>query len=745
MRKNTVKKMTVLALCGALVLGEGGRPICALAAPEQGTAGGRVSGDKSAEDKASKDETVYVLTDAQGEVRRIIVSDWLKNPAGEEKLRDSSRLVDAENIKNDRGYVQEGDAWIWDTGGGDVYYQGDMDQEQPPVSLKVTYLLDGEETAPEELAGKSGKVTIRYDYVNNLYEYRQINGVRTKVYVPFALVTGVLLDNDVFSNVEVTNGRLVNDGDRTVVMGIAFPGLQENLGVDRDRFSVPDYVEITADAEDFSLGMTVAVAANQLFEEEDFDESELKEDLGGMLEELTDAMGRLTEGTDQLYDGLCTLLEKSGELVDGIDRLSAGASELETGAAALDQGAGQLQGGAARLQAGLNTLASKNGELVGGAEQIFGVLLSTAQSQLSAAGLSVPALTVENYGQVLTGIIASLDENSVYQKALEQVRAAVEQQRGNIEAQVTAAVREQVEAQVAAAIREQVEAQVTAAVRAQVREQVKREVLKAVLGMEPDAYEAAVESGAVDENVRAQVEKAVEDGVGEQMAGEAVQAMIQENIEAQMAGEQTRALLEQNVAAQMQTDQIRELVASNTEAQIEKAVSDNMASDAVQGQIAAAGEGLKAVASLKASLDSYNAFYQGLRAYTAGVSEAAGGAGELSSGIGELRSGTERLCAGTSALTGGIRAMQDAAPALTDGITRLRDGAGELSDGLKQFDEEVVGKLTEAVDGDLEGLLQRLHAVAEVSGNYNSFAGINDGMEGQVKFIYRIEAVEAEE
>lgn len=689
----------------------------------------------------SKEETVYVLADADGEVKKIIVSDWLKNASGAEELTDRSQLINVENVKGDEAYtVGQDDAWIWNAKGKDIYYQGNIDKPLP-VSISVSYLLDGKEMTAEEMAGKSGRVTIRYDYTNNQYEYVDVNGVRTRIYVPFAVVTGLVLDDNVFTDVEVTNGRLVNEGDRTIVMGIAFPGLRNNLDVDEEKLSLPDYMEITAKVQNFELGMTAAIVTNQIFNGINMGEGTLTDDLHGMLDELENAMEQLEDGASQLYDGLSTLLDKSGELIGGIDKLSAGAGELKAGIGTLDQGASQLRGGAGKLDEGLSLLSSKNGELMGGARQVFETLLSTAgaqlNSQLNPAGISVPAMTVENYAQVLDGIIAALDENALYQKALETVTAAVEEQRSHIEALVTANVEAAVREQVTAAVAEQVRPQVVAGV----HENVKTQVIQAATGMDREAYEAAVAAGMVDEETRNAVQGAVE----AQMASEAAQGMISEMLEAQMASEEVRAIIDANTAARLQSDEVREMIASNTEAQIQRAISENMAGSAVQGQLASASEGVKAILSLKASLDSYNTFYRGLQEYTSGVSEAAGGAGALATGIGELGSGIGRLSEGASQLQEGIRTMQNAAPALTDGIRELKDGAEQLGDGLRELDEQGIRKLTDALDSDLEGLAGRLKAISEVSERYDSFAGIGDDMEGKVKFIYRTDAITAEE
>ena len=692
-------------------------------------------GNTAEEQGNSKDETVYVIAGADGSVQKIIVSDWIKNTLGSNTIRDKSELTDVENVKSDESYTLGSDnTRVWDAQGNDLYYQGNIEKELP-VGLSVTYKLDGKTVSPAELAGKSGKVTIRFDYTNQQCEYVEIDGQKEKIYVPFAMLTGILLDNDVFTNVEITNGKLINDGSRTAVIGIAFPGLQDNLAISPEKLEIPDYVEITANAKNFKLGMTITLATNELFNEMDADHLDSISDLSGSLGEMTDAMEQLMDGSSQLYDGLSTLLEKSGELVEGIDKLTAGAEALKTGAGDLDTGAAKLQSGAAQLSEGLNTLASNNDSLNGGAKQVFETLLSAANTQLAAAGLDVPALTISNYADVLTGVIASLDENAVYEKALAAVTAAVEAQRPYIEGQVTAAIRVEVTSQVTAAVKEQVTMQVTEAIHQTITEQV----IYAATGMDQASYETAVEAGLIDEETQAAISAAI----AEQMQSEPILQMIEDKTAEQMASESVQAMISANISEQMQSDTIKEMIVTNTELQVQKAISDNMASDEVQSQLAAASEGAKSVISLKTSLDSYNTFYLGLQSYTAGVSQAAAGAGELKAGTDDLKSGTSKLYAGATELYDGILTLKNGTPALVDGITQLRDGAMQLSDGLKEFNEQGVQKLVDAVDGDLTRLTTRLRATIDVSKNYRSFSGIDDNMDGQVKFIYRTDAIES--
>ena len=731
--KNRATKFISLALCAVVLFAAVGTSVFAL------TGEGKESEDEnqettinaSAEAETSKDETVYVLAGADGTVQKIIVSDWIKNAMAADSLEDKTELSDIENIKGDESFTLGGDnSCVWDAQGNDIYYQGNIEKELP-VQMSVCYTLDGQAIAPEALAGQSGHVTIRFDYKNMQYEEVLLDGKTEKIYVPFTMLTGMLLDTEVFRNVTVSNGKLINDGDRIAVVGIAFPGLQEDLAISKEKLDIPDYVEISADVENFEMGMTMTLATTELFGAIDSDKLDLHE-LSDAMAELTDAMDQLMDGSSQLYDGLCTLLEKSGDLVSGINKLAEGAAQLKAGAESLDSGAAQLQAGAAQLSSGLNTLNANSSSLNGGARQVFSSLLSMANTQLSEAGLSVPALTIDNYASVLDGVIASLDDTAVYQAALEQVTATVNANRGMIEEKVTEAVQAQVEAEVSAQVTAAVQETVTQAVHEN-EAQFRAAVIQQALGMTVEEYKAAIEAGLVTQEQQDAVNAAVE---------AAMQAEIDARMQREEIQAQINAVTQQTVGEQMQSDEIQALIASNTELQVQQAISEAMSSDAVQAQLSAAAEGAKSVIALKSSLDSYNAFYLGLITYTSGVSSAAAGANELKTGADALKAGTSELSAGAAELLQGIQTMKDSAPALVDGITQLRDGSMELSDGLKQFNEEGIQKLIEAVDGDLDGLSNRIRVTADVAKHYTSFSGISEDMDGDVKFIYKTDSIE---
>ncbi len=589
---------------------------------------------ENAEKEISKDETVYVLAGADGSVQKIIVSDWIKNVINADSVSDSTELSDIENVKGDESYTINGNAKVWDAQGNDIYYQGNIEKELP-VGLTVTYMLDGKVISANEIAGKSGKATIRFDYENRQYETVKIDGKEEKIYVPFAMLTGMLLDNEHFSNVEVTNGKIINDGNRTALIGIALPGLQENLGVSRDKLEIPDYVEITADVSDFSFGMTVTIATNEFFNKIDSSKLDSVDSLNDSMGELSDGMKQLLDGSCALYGGLNTLLDKSKELVAGINQLSDGAKALKEGAGTLDEGAGQLKSGAAELAGGLDTLKGNNAALNGGAKQVFETLLSTAQTQIKAGGISVPTLTIDNYSAVLTGVINSLDETSVYNQALAQVTAAVDSNRAVITEKVAAAV----------------------------REQVSEQVISSATGMSKSDYEAAVSAGMIPKDTQNAVSAAIE----AQMQTESVKKSISDNVELQ---------IKQAISENMASDEVKAKIAAASEGA--KAIISLKTS-------------LDSYNAFYLGLLTYTG---GVASAAEGASAIASGASDLKDGTAQLKAGTDILYNGILQMKNGAPALVEGVSQLKDGAMKLSEGLKEFNEkGIQKILDLVEGDL----------------------------------------------------
>lgn len=657
--------------------------------------------------ETTKDETVYVLANAEGEAKRVIVSDWLTNPDGEKDLADATTLKDAKAVKGS-AFLKDG---VWyNADGADVYYQGDA--ENPlPVNLTVSYTLDGEAKTAAEMTGKSGRVTIRVAC--------DVKETKDGVKVPFAALTAALLDNDVFTNIEVTNGKFLDDGNRTVVVGWALPGLQETLKLDAETVTLPEYVEISADAKNFEAPTTLTVVTNELLSAVDVDSidaTELTENINKLkdgMAQLKDGASRLADGVSALKDGAKTLADGATELKNGAEALKEGANPLGDGVSQLNDGATALETGSAQLTEGLNTLTANNEALASGATKLFETVLGIANTQLSAAMENAPTLTIENYEETLTALLDACSEAGVDKQLHDQVEAVVNQNRAKIEEAVTAKVQETVAAQVEEAVRENVTAQVLAA-----------------MDMTPDTYKAAVESGALTDAQKNQIAAAVD---------------------AQMKSQEVKAVLAQQTEQTMGSDEIKATIEQNVNEQVEALTQQNMASKDVQAKRAAALEqGQAAAASLtalKAQLDDYRTFYDGLNAYLAGTAQAANGASELKTGAAQLAAGTEELngkvpalLEGIGSLSNGMNTLTENLPSLTDGVQQLLDGANELKDGLNTFDEEGVSKLVSLVEDDLADMLDRVKAALNAANAYTTYTSLGENMTGRVRFVWRTDA-----
>ena len=345
----------------------------------------------ASESTADKEETVYVKTDANGKEKTVIVSDWLKNFSGEAKIKDATDLTDVENVKGNETYQQGKKHNItWNANGNDIYYQGSSDKNLP-VSMKVTYYLDGKEIKPKDLIGKFGKVKIHYEYENHSEVTKTINGKQTTIYTPFTMITAAILNTDNFSNVKVTNGKVISDGSKHIVIGVAMPGLSDSLNLKNtsigSNFDIPEDFEITADVEDFQMTVTATVANSDTLSEFGLDDA-------GDLSELTDSLKDLENATDKLCDG-------SGELVKGIEKLVTASSKLKSGskqiavstkqlASGLDKlvnGSSALKSGTSQLAQGTSALPSSTAKLDSGVRQIIKELQNSTPSASEQAKL----------------------------------------------------------------------------------------------------------------------------------------------------------------------------------------------------------------------------------------------------------------------------------------------------------------------------------------------------------------------
>ena len=357
--------------------------------------------------ESGKDETVYIVTDASGNPTNITVNDQLKNKDGKASLVDKTDLKDIVNVNGDGSYKENDDGTItWETGSADVYYQGTTDKTLP-VTVSLSYQLDGKDIRPEDLAGKSGHVKIRFDYKNTATVREKVGDKEEDVTVPFAMISGAILPMDKFTNVSVTNGKIMGDGQNNIVVGMAFPGLKdaldwENLKKDAkddeakkklDDIDIPEYVEIEADVKDFSLDMTMTMASSNILSDfsdvDDIDVSGITDKMNELqdgTDELEDGAEKLKDGTSDLRDGVTKLADGTSDMKDGTSDLKDGASKLKDGTSDLKDGASDLKDGTSKLKDGASTLKSGMQKLADGAATLKNgsSTLSTGTDDLKA-------------------------------------------------------------------------------------------------------------------------------------------------------------------------------------------------------------------------------------------------------------------------------------------------------------------------------------------------------------------------
>lgn len=313
--------------------------------------------------KISKDESVYVNADESGATTKITVSNWLKNAGINGTINDESDLKDIQNVKGDETFTQNGDDVQWSAGSNDIYYQGTTDKELP-VGVEIKYELDGKEIAAKDLLGQSGKLKITVSYTNKSKSTQTINGEKQEMYTPFVMATGIILPDDKFSNVEVDDGKIINEGSNNIVVGFGMPGMAESLDLDEDAADkLPEGFTVTADVTNFSIGNTITFASPSILSDLELDDIDDLDDLENKLEKLVDS-------SEDLVDGSKKLSNKMGELEDKFDDYQDGEKSLNKGIKDLVNGGTTLKKGVKDYTNGVDTLAKGTQSYVNGAKQI---------------------------------------------------------------------------------------------------------------------------------------------------------------------------------------------------------------------------------------------------------------------------------------------------------------------------------------------------------------------------------------
>ncbi|MBQ7706400.1 MAG: hypothetical protein IJT72_01315 [Lachnospiraceae bacterium] len=676
--------------------------------------------------EVNKEETVYAFASANGTVENVVVSEWLKNPEGKSELTDKSSLNDIENIKGDEAFSQNGDEITWQANGNDIYYQGTTDQELP-VGVKVTYYLDGKETKPEDMAGVSGNVKIRFDYTNNTAVEKEVNGKKEKVKVPFVAITGLIL-NENCENIQVENGKTMPQGDSTIVMGYGVPGMSDCLGLEdgsiSDEISLPEYFEVSADVTDFSLDMTMTavLSASEFSLDGDIDLSKVD-----LLVDKVDESGKaLVDGSAKLADGTTLLLSKMGDFTTGAKQLATGADQVATGANQVATGANQLATGAGQLKDGIDTLVSSSDSLATGVTTINQSAASISQGVTALdSGLNTPMTDEQKQAvsdqasasavQAVNAQFAAGTEtyNYIYNTAVTNFKGAITDPTtvNNTSAAVASGLSQ--DAQLKGALFYGI-------------------AYSAYSTSEAAANSIPFETYIADQNVQAAINQQVTATINT-LAGN-VTAQITNGIANQGAD-----AIGQSVVNACQTSAAQAAGAAAGAAAVAGAEGTKQQ---IAAQIEAVGEsGYSLVTGTQALAAGTQTLNDKIPSLTAGIGQLSNGADQIATGSSQLATGSSQLATGTTQLKDGSSKLAAGSEQIKDGVKQLSDGANELSSGMNQFYNLAIKKIVEAYNGDIKDIAQKLDAVLEASTEYQTFAGINDGDAGSTKFIIKTNGI----
>mgnify|MGYP000451847895 CR=1 FL=1 len=651
----------------------------------------------------SKEESVYVKADASGKVKKTTVSEWLKNPE-KGTISDTSELKDIKNVKGDETFETGSNNNVsWKSEGNDIYYQGTIDKELP-VDVKVSYKLDGKSISPKDLKGKSGKVEIQFSYDNKSKQTVNVNGEDVEMYTPFTMVSAMMLSSDEYSNVSVENGKLISDGDKKIVVGVAFPGLANDLNLkDLDLdIDIPETVTITADVKDATVGTSITMASAELMNEFGLDDIDSFDDLQDSIDDLEDATNQLVDGSKEaadgskeladgagtlasgagtLADGVNTLNEKSGTLVSGVNTLASGVQaytggveELYAGSNDLVSGAQELADGATALNEGIKTAKTSADTLASTAAQVQGGI-GTVASSLGTAVSTLTSILGENGANLTAGVDVTVTGGQATLSD-EKIAEIIEKKMADADSTT--------------------------------KEEVKAVVKEALEDSEVSGYTSQKSLNGTGKKIVETI-NTVSGGLN--------------NAQAKLTDKEHSVLAQGISGVTDGTGALATMLGTEGEKTIGRGAA---------GVAAGSASLQKGTETLQAGAKK---LHDNSSTLNAGLTTLKDGGSQLASGVSQLASGANQVADGAGTLAGGTQT-------LLDGANTLADGNQTLADGMQEYKEEAIDKLTDLFNGDISGVTDRIDAMTNLAKEYKSFAGISDGVSGTTKFIIETEGID---
>ncbi len=320
------------------------------------------------EASSSKEEVIYVMTDASGKV----LDTEVVNIFAGGNITDYGDYSAVKILNTTDTITQSKDKITFSSSRDKVYYQGTLKDKNIPWNISIRYFLNGKEYSAEDIAGKSGSLEIRFSISEN-------SNVKSSFYDDYALQASFTLDTEKCKNISSSGATIANVGSDKQLTYTILPG----KGID---------TVIKANVIDFEMD---AVSINGV------------------------SLNLNIEVDDEM------ITEKVNDVVSAVDKVNDGANEVNDGARKLADAMGSLS-------SGLSSINANNSKLTDGAYTAYEGLCSAAttalNSELSANGLDKVNLTPSTYSDVLLGLLKKLDADAVYNKAYNEALNEVTKQ-----------------------------------------------------------------------------------------------------------------------------------------------------------------------------------------------------------------------------------------------------------------------------------------------------------------------------
>ena len=665
--------------------------------------------------------------------------------------------------------------------------QEDINKELP-IKCTVKYELDGKEISAKEIAGKSGNVKVNLTFENTIENKVNINGKTERMYTPFIVVAGVIVNNENNKNVKVSSGKVINDGTKSIVVGYALPGMEESLNLKKKDIELPNSIEITMETTSFEMGDIISLYTSNLLGSVDLDK------IYDKLDEIYDSVDKLKDGADKLQDGTISLRDGVSSLNDGAIKLNDGTNTLNNGTQELSKGISSLNSGTKTLGSGVQTLSQGINDANAGAQALSqGVNqvksgseeltngMKTLDSEYTALdqGIQSIAESAESLPDAINKVSGGI---SGIGDGLNDLKTKLQGANENISALANGAANVNTGLNQISSIVENMPAQTTGTSVATLAvdnsasidsinsaESLNSSAIGTLQGIQTtlDGLKNG-ENDAEIENKKAQIQAAIDNINSSNSSLEAAKT----NMKTEVSGTTSTTITNPDVSTLKAVVASVSAGAANVSGGMQKLNSEFggfiSGTDKLIGGNANLANGFNQLSEpLKELSNNAGKLSSGSLKVKNGISELTNGSEKLNSGITEVNAGAEKLADGTNKLNNGATTLAGGANSLISGVNKLNeggeklangsnelanatnslkdgtgkllDGANELTDGMVKFNKEGITKIYNTVNGDVKGIVNRLKTLEELGREYNKFG--SDTERNEIKFITIIDSI----